>query len=251
MSHIYFHNEYTNDTELSGCERAAASVMCNTMLMLSLGVSVVDDHNDAILRVLPKDSYLHGYRGGDFYNRLAAWIAASEKFVLDRETSIFEAELNTAYVIGGDAVKLMARLHGQCEIHCYVEEQNRVWLAGIIESGLTAGVMRQGFGWDEVVGLFRSDYPGPIVTSYSVCGGFPSPGVAVNAGVWDSKADNWEAWYDLPVADQWRLCMEALRKDQGGLEMRPDNWQDFRFGHCLTGYDVRAYADKKGESVDG
>lgn len=52
--------------------------------------------------------------------------------------------LNTALCIGNDALKLFARLHGQCEVHCWFEgRDDKDWLTGVIQHGLMAGLMRQ------------------------------------------------------------------------------------------------------------
>lgn len=80
--------------------------------------------------------------------------------------------LNTVLRMGSAPMQLAARLHGQCEIHCYVEGPNRAWLADLIASGLKAGVFRNALvyqdplptggtihsmGWDDVTALLRAD----------------------------------------------------------------------------------------------
>src|SRR5262249_15916376 len=106
----------------------------------------------------------------------------------------------------------------------------------------------------------------PVVTSYSVCESFPNSGVANwspppmpegwKPEFWEE--DEWAAecaeyrseyyeenahdlWYEVPAEEQWRQAMEGLRADAAsGLEMKPDNWQTFRFRHELTFMDMHA-----------
>ena len=91
-----------------------------------------------------------------------------------QRVDIFGAQLDTAITIGSDQLKFAARLHGQCEIHCYVECKNRKWLASIIEQGLEQHLYRKDKGWESVIKLLRNGCKSPVVMSYSVCDSFPS-----------------------------------------------------------------------------
>jgi hypothetical protein len=194
----------------------------------------------------------------------------------------FSLILNTACQVGSDAVKLAARLHGQCELHAWVDGPNRAWLADIIQAGLHSGVFRKGIwyqdvpngpkdkwsdqGWGDVIALLRERDDEPVVTSYSVTDRFPNrslttwnpPPMPENWKPQFWEAEDWAAqsgeeraeyydehaqdlWYELPVEEQWRLAMDGLRADTAsGLEMKPDNWQTFRFRHELTFLDLHA-----------
>lgn len=138
----------------------------------------------------------------------------------------------------GDDWRLIARLHGQCEIHAYVEGEDRDWLAGIIEGALASGLLREGFdttidpnsGWRKVIDLLRSRDDEPVVTSYSVCEGFPNLTLVRQEETWQPTRPSWEPgeeWYDLPAEEQWATALAALRKkDERGswLRLQPANW---------------------------
>jgi hypothetical protein len=150
------------------------------------------------------------------------------------EVDMFTVNLNTALALGNDAVRLCARLHGQCEIHAWVDGPNRAWLAGIVEDGRRCGVLRTDQGWEALAGFLRERDDEPVVTSYSVCDQFPN---AHTAGVTEDGA---AAWYELPEAEQWAQAMERLRRIGGGLEMRPDHWtfSEFYFGGGQTAFTI-------------
>jgi hypothetical protein len=157
--------------------------------------------------------------------------------------------LNTVLVLGSDPLCLMARLDGQCEMHAYVEGPHRGWLARVIEDGLSTGLFRKELpptdkesepaptGWTDVVTLLRARDDQPVVTSYSVSGWFPNPGICD----WEPPpGSDCDAWYDLDPAKQWEMGMAALRATpDSGLELRPDRLR-YPFGHCRTLLDVFA-----------
>lgn len=243
MSRIYFHSQ-RGDAEVRGWERAHAGSLCNDMLMIALGVSDMDDspyHPSPIRKILPPDCYALQHTGSQFRSWLDIWVggASDSYFVVngDRKVATFSTALNTAHVAGSDPVKFLARLHGQCELHAYVEGPNRAWLAGIIEQGRASGIMREDSGWEGVMELLRSRDDGPVVTSYSVSEQFPNQGIAN----WQNEDD--EAWYDLPKDEQWRLALDGLRNTKGQIEIKPDNWQTYTYRHGVNGFQLRAYAN--------
>jgi hypothetical protein len=129
----------------------------------------------------------------------------------DREVGAWILGLNSLIAYGSDPVILAARLHGQCEIHCYVEGPNRAWLAEIIDRGRACGIYREGdaeTSWESVAALLRS-------------------------------RDDEPAWCDIPDEEQWRLCLEAIRS-RDGLELRPDEWRwpDYYFEPNVTAHQV-------------
>jgi hypothetical protein len=85
---------------------------------------------------------------------------------------------NTARRAGPDAVKLAARIHWQCEVHCWCEGGDRAWLAGVIGGGLQPGGPFAGgpgrqLEWEPVVEFLRSRDDEPVVLSWSNGGQFP------------------------------------------------------------------------------
>jgi hypothetical protein len=200
MSRVYFHSRH-GDAELRGSERAHCGLLVDHLTDGFLG-SIYHDDVDRILGLIRPDHYLHktdrqspgwipmwrdtfatAFRSG-FYGEMFTW--------KDKEIESFALRLNTALKYGNDTVRLAARLHGQCEIHCYVEGINRAWLASVIAEGLNAGIFREGQwytdrnderkwsdqGWRDVIKLLLDRDDEPIVMSYSVCDQFPNADVA-------------------------------------------------------------------------
>ena len=224
MSAIYFHAEQ-GEARVRGSERAYAGVMCRDLFAMALGVRPYMDDGEwaRIVALFPERHYL---RGMEKHN------GESLRCALAVEGSLFEQSLNTMLVLGSDAVKLLARLHGQCEIHTYVAGEDRAWLADLIENGRETGVLRAAQGWEDVVALLRTASDAPVVTSYSVCDQFPNSHVAG----WKSQNDG-DDWYELPDTEQWRLALAGLYAD-GGLRIDPATWQDFYFGDGTTAFDL-------------
>lgn len=249
MSRIYFHSDYRT-AELRGSERAHMGILCSRLLIASLG-SLYDSRENPswIRRFLPPDYYGFNEEFSRFESTLETWIRVSDgDFIVEgKKVSVFSTGLNTAYKMGNDAIKLCARLHGQCEIHCYVEGQNRAWLANMMEVGRQQNIFRANQGWEGVIELLRATDSRPIVTSYSVCESFPNADVVVDGGLWtvpddEDGEENWDAWYDMPTEEQWRLGLQALRESKGGLELKPDNWNNFYFSSGITGFDLTGLA---------
>lgn len=200
MSRVYFHTQH-GDAELRGSERAHCGLLVDNLTDGFLG-SLYGDDVERLLGLVRPDHYLHkqdrhspgwvpmwrdtfatAFRSG-FYGEMFTWKG--------KEVESFALRLNTALKYGNDTVRLAARLHGQCEIHCYVEGINRAWLAGLITEGLDAGIFREGQwytdrnderkwsdqGWRDVVKLLLDRDDEPVVMSYSVCDGFPNAAVA-------------------------------------------------------------------------
>lgn len=283
MSRVYFHSP-SGDAELLGAERAYAGCMVSdlasglwrsafvraedSMIQLTRGTDLYDDR-DPMRRAQFADRFKLAFRVGQ--EGLLTWRG--------KDISGFSLALNTAIQIGDDPVKFLARMHGQCELHSYVEGPNRAWLADIIERGLKTGVFRDGMGWDTppnhphgkgagVIPLLRSRDDEPVVMSYSVCDGFPNweitdwqpPADADLTPTWakeepqewasltEDEQDDYhrsavdELWGDLPEEERWATAMDGLRRrsEIDMLELKPDNWDDYRFGHELTVLDLQA-----------
>lgn len=231
MSSICFHAADGVDVRIGGRERAYMGCLVNDLLSQVLQLdrsrwSMKPDEIAKWLALLPADHYLQRsphvdrealgltFRGGD-----------CEVKIGDRTEHPFVLGLNTALRMGGDAVKLSARLHGACEIHTYVEGEDRAWLADIIERNLGRVLRRetQGYeGWAGVVELLRAGSHSPVVSSYSVGESFPSGGRS-----WD------EAMAEL------RETHEAAAAGDGfGLRLDPATWDEYVFDSGLDAWDV-------------
>jgi hypothetical protein len=233
MSRIYFHSPSAT-AELRGSERAYMGLLCTD---LTVGVFSPDDfgREPLLSRVFP-----HPYSSTMPYGRafeLAMHSGARYEFNLPdgRMVDTFTVCLNTALALGNDVIRLCARLHGQCEIHAWVDGPNRSWLADIIDSGRAASILRDDQGWEDVTALLRARNDEPVVTSYSVCDLFPSRGAAD----WQDDCDG-DGWHDLSDDERWSRAMEGLRRDGTGLEMCPESWtfDRFFFGQGDTAFSI-------------
>ncbi|WP_446046027.1 hypothetical protein [Streptomyces olivaceus] len=150
----------------------------------------------------------------------------------------FTLMLNTAMESGGDALRLAARLHGQCEVNCWVDGPNRDWLAGIITAALTSGLYRPDCGWEKVRDLLRERSDLPVVVSFS--DSFPTFWSARSGDADDDPDEAEQRWETLQADERWQQGMAALhRRPQDRLELRPD-WAGYRFGHELSFTDLLA-----------
>lgn len=225
MSSISF-NSINHVARVSGAERALMGQYCARSLLFALGdLNYPYQDPPWIMKHVPEDSYLHESP----IAHINTWLSIGhDNLILNgEEYSIFTTQLNSALAIGNDAIKLMARLHGQCEIHCFVEGKNRQWLANIIKKGLDQKIFRGNMGWDEVLELLERDSDGPVVCSYSVSDCFPNNYLA-------------ECDEETPYEEQWDLCMEKLRSGEGCLELKPNDWDDYKFGAGISGFDFKS-----------
>lgn len=258
MSRIYFHSR-SGEAELWGGERAWLGSLCNRVTLGILDIRHNGERISEFIDAAGDDSYLRRPESRDFAGlqrwresvELALSVGMNEKTFAwkGRPLSMFSVELNTACRVGGDPLRLAARIHGQCELHCWCDGRHRSWLAGIIGQGLACGVFRRGTGhyadetWESVASFLRERDDEPVVLSYSVCEQFPDQ---YEAG-WEAPAGAGEdAWCDLSDAERWRIGMDALRAKRGCLQLSPDGWDGYAFDHELSAFDLLApdYAER-------
>lgn len=252
MSRVYFHTP-TGGAELLGSERAYAGNLCSRLLWAALNPSSF--HADDWQRLLPAGSYVKPLRrdepgdGLRWQRDLQLWLSSFDERAGLRlpdgtAVNLFDLALNTVVAMRSPVLTLLAHLHGQCEIHGWVDGPDRAWLAEIIRAGLDEKVLRADMGWDDVVALLEAGDDAPVVTSYSVCERFPNAIAAdwtppAHAGGGEDGEPNWDAWYDLPTEKQWELGMHELRREEQGLQWSPARWGR-GFGDNITGWDVAA-----------
>lgn len=232
MSRVYFHSP-SGMAELRGSERAWASSLVNDM---ACGFIARADQ-DALFELIPVGHYLREVPEGRKHPHWDKWLRTAWCVGLDlnwrgHTLDAWTFTLNTALLLGNDPVRFMARMHGQCEIHGWVDGRNRVWLADIIGRGRASGLYRHDAGWEDVAAFLGQRDDEPVVMSYSVCDGFPN----AYASDWTGTGDD---WYDLPEVEQWDRGMRYLRS-MSGLELSPDDWTEMRFGHGLSVIDLTA-----------
>jgi hypothetical protein len=191
---------------------------------------------DEVKQFLPEDSYLRSkinsqsfYKSLRVYAHTGGLIGAG--FVYNgKHYDQFDIASNTVMRMGSDAVKLYARIHGQCEIHCYVMPDNIEWFNSIVKQGLKDRIFREGHGWEDVLNIENKN-GSPIVFSYSVCDAFPNPYTAE----WEDDYGN-DTFYDLPYEEQWDMSFNKLREDKS-LEITPGNWKDYFLGDGISALD--------------
>ncbi len=246
MSRIHFHSIDGEEAEVRGSERAWLSGFCNDLMLVALKRSMRDERGKpSVWRDVLRDTYVarepvSEYDLGDppsrFRCTLATWLRVTDKNFIVGEVVLnpFSLALNTTLATGSDPAKLGARLHGQCELHAYVEGKNRSWLAEIIRRGLGMFFFREDAGWEAVVDLLELNADTAIVTSYSVTERFPNRWIAG----WESEDDDGDSWYDVAYEEQWKLAIAGLRKSERGLEMMPDDWDDFHFENGINAFEL-------------
>ncbi len=237
MSSITFH-AHDKEASVRGMERAMAGVTCHRLVK---GLVVDLDMDKWLPSLLPLGHYLKNVRHN--WPEFPRWLSSALTFLSvgedrmtlpdGRSTDPFELALNTALLLGNDVVRFMARLHGQCEVHGWVDGPNRSWLAGIIREGRSSGLLREGMGWENVVELLEDSADGEVVTSYSVTDTFPNPELAGFPYDEELENDPWEEMGRLPASELWNRCVCALKQRGAGLEWRPDDWATLRFGEGL------------------
>lgn len=237
MSRIYFHSEH-GTAELRGSERAYMGTFCGDLLIVALGMGRVwPSDADRYRALVPANHYaLAETDPMRFIRSLETWLHVGQGQIgRTLKVEAWVAGLNTALAMGSDPIRLMARLHGQCETHAYVEGTNRAWLADIIEDGRDAHILRANQGWESVVELLRARDDEPVVTSYSVCEQFPNPGITGVHG--EAERDQ---FYERPHNEQWRAALVGLRarepEDGLGYELKPDGWESYIFDNGVNGF---------------
>ncbi|MCP9976488.1 hypothetical protein [Actinomadura madurae] len=132
-------------------------------------------------------------------------------------------------------------------------------------------------GWDDVTAFLRARDDEPVVMSDSTMDGFPNsdiaewqppagtdlcPGWAAEdpdewAPLSETERAEWEQtraldlWAELPKDERWDLAMTGLRARSARgslLELTPDGWVGYRFGHSLTIFDL--YADDYQDRIE-
>jgi hypothetical protein len=238
MARIHFHSP-SNTLDISGAERHHADFVCQDLMWAAFG-----DELEAIELLRP---YLPEFWRRSDAEDVKLFLNSSPSFgggtltVGGHEIYTRNLAKNTALECGSDAVRLLARLHGQCEIHCWVDGPNRNWLADIIVGGRNEGVLREDAGWEQLADFLRERDDEPVVCSYSVSEEFPNYGMLPDShrlkkreANGDDIDDIIDAYYRMRWETQWKLCMGELRKRTGLLEMKPEGWDTYYFGDGIT-----------------
>lgn len=237
MSAIYFHSQ-DGTALVRGSERAYMSGLCGDLMLGVIGD--IEYAREWLLPLLPADCYA---RAGPKATLEMYLRNADGDLIVDGERiDTFLLALNTAWALGGDPLRLLARLHGQCEIHCWVDGPDRTWLAGIIREGRKSDLYHAEQGWEDVANLLETRDDEPVVCSYSVCDQFPNFGcLPAEHPLKQSHDERRFEWFDdLEVAETWATCMRGLREQGGGLQIQPGAWDSFAFGDGQSAFTLKA-----------
>lgn len=247
MSRIYFHTKYEGTAEIQGSERAWAGILCDDLFATALGVSRESRYGSERITAFRNitTGYVAYLDDEQFLQQFPVWLTGimHNHFRIDGNlVSTYAAGINTALVVGSDPVKLLARIHGQCESHCYVAGRNREWLANIIDQGVTVGVLRKNQGWPALARRLRWRDDQPVVLSYSVTEQFPNNEIA--------NCDE-NTWENISEHDAWDYAFDNLQQQSESLELKPDNWGSFYFDPGINGFAIREYVDALVNTTEG
>lgn len=252
MSYISF-DSLDEQVLISGAERYNYRHLVVAAFRASLG-TIYDTAAvpSAWRKLLKPKSSLHQVSGEQFGRFFALHIESGEDdevMSLNGDT-MFTTALNTAMVLGGDALSLAARLHGQCEINCYVEGEDRAWLADIIEHACNQNIFRRWNaaskdgrygGYDALIKMLRSRSDTPVVCSHSSGNEFPWSMVPKK-----KLSEDADDWCDDDRSKQalWPEALVALRASGGNRRISPDS-MDILFGGGTTGFDLTAFVESE------
>lgn len=232
MSNIQFATR-TKEALLIGSERHYMGLICSEV---TIPFFAAHANREKLKKLLPPNHYLTISKDLYFEQNFATWVTVGNGSLHlpdGQEVELFATILNTVLVVGNDILRLIARIHGQCEIHAYIEPEEAPWIVSIIRHGLDTHILRDGQGWDSVIDLLESVTTNEtVVTSYSVSDDWPSQIVAGRENVIDE--DDWE---DLSEDQQWDLALTALKKDRS-LALRREEWETYRFRNGMTAMDI-------------
>lgn len=234
MSRIYFHGR-NDEAEVWGPERAYMGVLCSDIMIAAIGDLWFA--RDWLTPLLPSNLAMKLNRGEKHdIDSVKSHLRHGGHFIIEgQKEEAWIVALNTALAMGSDPLKLLARLHGQCEVHCWVDGPNRKWLADIIRRGRKTQVLRKDMGWETVAAFLEKADDDPVVCSYSVCNSFPDYDCLPESHQlkdWDKERQlekHHEEFLDLPPDKAWELCIRGLREADNGLELTPEDWNEFHF----------------------
>lgn len=138
VSKIYFHSE-ASTVEVEGGQRAHIDLFIGDFFGATLQCLVEDDLPGApspLRKIVNYGYWMDNFRR-DMPLALRSCTHEDLRFSIDgEEHPCFDVALNTALGVGNDSLRLLARIHAQCEIHAYCMGSNRRWLAGLISKGV-------------------------------------------------------------------------------------------------------------------
>jgi hypothetical protein len=256
MSRVYFHTETDGDFELSGRERAR---MAQSLQRLAWSVLIdSDDRYETEQRikdwrkVLSPNHYLKnaGLRESHFFEDLETWFVVGDiggRHWLEYERggepirlSPFVMQLNTGVATKSPFYSFYARVHGQSELHCYIEGEHRAWLADVLRQGLDEFVLPHNTdygkyrGYHDLIPFLEKRDTEPVVLSYSVCQQFP--------GSFLTESQNER----LSKTRRWAKAVDALREKNATakLQIAPENLTLQGFDNGVSAFEYRQWFER-------
>lgn len=219
MSYIALHTK-TSEARVRGAERARCDVATRYFAIALLG-------GEAVLSDRLVDRWPANFLSKEYaITSLISPFPFAKVAIPGLRDDWFTIQLNTGVQLGTEQMALLARLHGQCEVHAYVPEEERPWLADLIERSVDGVHLRPELGWETVIELLRVENDGYAVWSYSVTDAFPSIEYLPKGHL--GHADEGDAFYDMPKAEAWDACLEGLMAAQ--KPWTQEHFQQVRFG---------------------
>lgn len=199
MSHISFASDQGR-VEIGGRERARMGILIDSLawVMHSRGRAPTDPMKE-------------------HYERLQ-WIYGAHSLGPQAEDE-FGIRLGWVCLIGNDITRLIAHIHGQCEIHGWVHPDDTEWFAGLIEQAVDAGLLgddgRGSYGsWADVADLARQSTT-PLVSAYSVTESWPDPYLIARTrpdlfSYNEETEDSWDVWERLGERSRRQIANKAI-----------------------------------------
>lgn len=235
MSTLYFHTKDSDldDVEMSGSERAHMSLL-QTDIVKGLASRLTKEKVTPYVcgESLEKNPFygMEDSFGESLLLKMAHYSGDFNFQFGEDKVSAFVLYINTAYYLGTDEIKLMSRIHNQCEFHSYILPKSFKWMHKIISRGLKNGIMRKNHGWEELLILLEKS-KSPIVTSFSVDNIFPNKELL---GLEEHEYDR------LSYQDKFDKCFAKVleRESENLVEIKEEGFYDFYYGSSYSMIDI-------------
>lgn len=269
MSYLAF-NTRERDVHVRGWERHRLPGICQDMAWGLMGATPASPALDRLALLMPEG------HPADTPDRGPGWAAQWAQtyrlfFTQDADNLItYKGHpvgttgliLNTVLALGSGPMKLAARFAGQSYSHAWIPGKDRGWAADLITEGIVTDVFRHKIkytdpssiaagdpvvrwdrsGWDQVIQLLRETDRGPVVLSVSTGDDFPD---MYELGVPADAED------EMEIDQVWDLAELWLINRHQGHKISRDQFQEYRFDHRLTVFDVLAtdYEDRLDRAI--
>lgn len=229
MSAIYIHTLRDQPLHIEGTERAHAATVAVETTCQTLGADTPEGPHTLVRdQVLPQEALDFTVIGKSARESVRLWLAnplgISKVTINGDDAPVSHVVLNTAAVAGPDPVAFLARLHGSVENCLWVDAGDTAWLAGVIQEGRAAGVLREGMGWEPLVERLNTT-TSPVVISTSAGREFPDV-------EYDEETDEIIEPEDPQAA--WLDTFEKVKAQGWWQQLTPDNLREPAYAPLST-----------------